>query len=82
MFAVLALAGDFGCSFGPGLVGVVSNAVEQGKLVVPVGLFSPSGLIESGLKSGILAAAVFPTVLFLGLLLLNVTRKLGKRKLT
>lgn len=82
MFAVLALAGDFGCSFGPGLVGVVSNAVEQGKLVVPVGLFSSSGLIESGLKSGILAAAVFPTVLFLGLLLLNVTRKLGKRKLT
>ena len=29
MFALLALAGDIGCSLGPGMVGVVSNSVAS-----------------------------------------------------
>lgn len=53
MFAVLALAGDLGCSFGPGLIGLVSNAVEQGTLILPKGLISSSSMTEVGLKAGI-----------------------------
>lgn len=47
MFALLALAGDLGCSGGPSLVGMVANAVG------------------GDLKTGILAAIIFPVVLLL-----------------
>ena len=50
MFALLALAGDLGCSSGPTLVGFVSDSVG------------------GNLKIGILAAIVFPAVMFLCLL--------------
>lgn len=56
MFGFLALAGDMGCSSGPGLVGLVS------------------GMFGDNLKSGLLAAIIFPVVL---LLLLPM---LGRRK--
>ena len=51
MFALLALAGDLGCSAGPTLVGFVSDAVG------------------GNLKEGILAAAVFPLVMVLCLVI-------------
>ena len=51
MFALLALAGDLGCSAGPTLVGFVSDAVG------------------GNLKAGILAAAVFPLVMVLCLVI-------------
>ena len=47
LFALLALAGDVGCSVGPTLVGVVS------------------GYFNDNLKTGILAAAIFPITLLL-----------------
>ena len=47
LFALLALAGDVGCSVGPTLVGVVS------------------GHFGDNLKTGILAAAIFPVILLL-----------------
>jgi MFS-type transporter involved in bile tolerance (Atg22 family) len=47
MFALLALGGDLGCSGGPTLVGMVSNAMN------------------GNLKTGILAAVVFPAVMVL-----------------
>lgn len=46
MFALLALAGDLGCSAGPTLAGFVS------------------GIAGDNLKAGILAAIVFPAVMF------------------
>ncbi len=51
MFALLALAGDLGCSGGPTFVGFVSEAFGE------------------NLKKGILAGAVFPILLLLGLFL-------------
>lgn len=59
MFALLALAGDLGCSAGPGLVGAVS------------------GVFGDNLKTGLLAAILFPVCLILGLRLLKI---FGKRK--
>ncbi len=51
LFALMALAGDLGCSGGPTLVGMVS------------------GHFNEDLKRGILAAAVFPLLLLLGIFL-------------
>lgn len=58
MFGVLAVCGDIGCSLGPALTGAVSDlslALGHGE--------------QWGLKAGMLAAALFPLVLILCLLL-------------
>ena len=49
MFALLALAGDLGCSAGPGIVGAVSGAFGD------------------NIKTGLLAATVFPIVFLIGM---------------
>lgn len=51
LFAMLALAGDVGCSGGPTLAGLVS------------------GLFNDNLRMGILAAAIFPIMLLVGILI-------------
>lgn len=51
LFALLALAGDLGCTGGPTYVGLISGAFGD------------------NLKTGILAALIFPALLLLGLLL-------------
>ncbi len=53
MYALMALAGDLGCSGGPTLVGMVADAAQ------------------GDLKKGILAATIFPVVIFMGILLLK-----------
>ena len=60
LFALLALAGDLGCTSGPTLVGMVSGAFGD------------------DLKTGILAAAVFPVLLILGVWLCNRRRPAAK----
>lgn len=49
MFALLALAGDLGCSSGPTVVGMVS------------------GYFGDNLRMGVLAALLFPVLLFIGI---------------
>ena len=49
MFALLALAGDLGCSSGPTVVGMVS------------------GYFRDNLRMGVLAALLFPVLLFIGI---------------
>lgn len=58
LFALLALAGDVGCSAGPGLVGFISDR-GAGALAA---LFTG----DAGLRLGMLAAIVFPLLLVLG----------------
>lgn len=53
MYALMALAGDVGCSSGPTVVGMVADACD------------------GDLKKGILAAIIFPVVIFMGILLLK-----------
>lgn len=60
MFALLALAGDLGCSVGPSTVGFVSNAAQ------------------GNLKAGLLSAAGFPLLLFLGLLVRHLMTRKGR----
>lgn len=68
MFALLALAGDLGCSAGPGLVGLISNTVQR------TGVFQILPQIvdrtEQGLKTGLLVAMIFPIVMLAAFLLL------------
>ena len=60
MFALLALAGDLGCSTGPTVVGMVS------------------GSMKVSIKSGLIAAVIFPVLLTLGLVWY---KKLAKSKI-
>jgi MFS family permease len=74
MFAMLALAGDLGCSSGPGLVGVVSTRVQEGARWAQA-LFADGA--QAALKAGLLLAIIFPVVLVLGVSLVRVLRRKG-----
>ena len=76
MFALFALAGDLGCTFGPDLVGGISDAVENGKLSA-FGNLIAGDPTEVGLKTGILLLSFFPLAALLALWRL---RGIGKRK--
>ena len=66
MFAMLALAGDLGCSLGPWLSGIVSDAVtNQPSLGFPGIHGAPE---QIALRSGMLASMVFPVLMVLVLL--------------
>ncbi len=67
MFAMLALAGDIGCSIGPGIVGIVSNNKNISDKFSAIIVNSDS--IQIGLKIGILFAIIFPVLMFLVLFL-------------
>ena len=73
MFAILAVAGDLGCSAGPGLVGLVSNAVQNAGLPWISAWFS-GGTTEIGLKAGLLLAILFPILMVLGVASLRKRR--------
>lgn len=75
MFAVLALAGDMGCASGPGLVGFISNSVENGFLSFFQNWFSGNSLTETSLKTGLLFAAIFPAVLLFSVIMLKYRKK-------
>lgn len=68
MFALLAFAGDIGCSIGPGVVGFISGAVEKGQ-ISNIGIIRSDNLSEAALKLGLLVAIIFPLMVVIGLLL-------------
>lgn len=69
MFGILAVCGDIGCSVGPWMAGKISDAVEQGSLMLPLWVGRGFNLEQIGLRSGLLAAILFPLLMFLGLAL-------------
>lgn len=77
MFALLALAGDLGCSTGPGLTGAVSSAVVGGSGRLAMQLFPVESLEQAALRAGLLAAVVFPALLVTGTILLR--RRSGRQ---
>ena len=64
MFGILAVAGDLGCSFGPALAGKISDLALSSGYVEKIGMSAD----QFGLKAGILFAALFPAVMFIGML--------------
>lgn len=71
MFALLALAGDIGCCSGPSLVGAVSDGALSAGGSLLSSLFPQSPLAQTALKTGFLAAVLFPAVLVLGVCLIR-----------
>ena len=71
MFGILAVAGDVGCSAGPALAGRISDLALSSGLAERFGMSAD----QFGLKAGILCAAVFPAVMFFGMLLFPKTAR-------
>ncbi len=69
MFAMLAIFGDLGCSFGPWLAGVVSDVSQRSSKLIEIGVASGLTSEQLGLKSGILISTFFPIIMLLGLLI-------------
>jgi len=78
MFAMLALAGDLGCSLGPWISGIVSDLTESGAVAVFAGITGDAE--QLALKNGMLASTVFPLVMMVILaVFLLVRHKNGKK---
>jgi MFS family permease len=77
MFAILAVAGDLGCSSGPGIVGLVSNGVQNANVMFLSDWFPANSMTEVGLKAGLLLAVVFPVIMAIGVTMLRKRGKAG-----
>lgn len=71
MFGVLAICGDLGCSIGPWVTGLVSDAAQKTGMVAQWADKIGVGLEQAGLKAGLLAAVVFPVILLAGVLVMR-----------
>ena len=67
MFAFLALAGDIGCCGGPSLVGAVSDGVISRDASFLNALWHSMPLPQAALKTGFLAALIFPALMAVGI---------------
>lgn len=74
MFAVLALCGDCGCSLGPWIAGMVSDAASGNNGIISFAAKFGIDAESAALRSGIAVGTVFPLLL---LILLIAT---GKKK--
>lgn len=68
MFSILALCGDLGCSFGPWLTGKVSDVSQSNVHILSVASRFALDAEQAGLRTGMIAASVFPLVIFVGLI--------------
>ncbi len=77
MFGMLAVFGDLGCSIGPWLTGLISDLSKQDKLSFLTNLIVKPGmdLNESGLKTGLMVAIIFPIVMILAVLSFRKNKK-------
>lgn len=74
LFGLLAVFGDLGASLGPWLTGAVSDLSQNLPVIQRLaseGSLPISDLSQIGLRCGLLAAAIFPALLFLGSLLFS-----------
>ncbi len=70
MFAMLALAGDAGCTVGPALVGVISEKVQSASIDVSAWAFLGQTITEVSLKAGMLTMVLFPAIMLIGVFVL------------
>ncbi len=63
LFAILALAGDIGCSIGPWIVGQISDFVVKSYEAYAFLQNFGIGKLELGIKAGLLFIAVFPMIM-------------------
>ncbi len=75
MFGMLAVFGDIGASAGPWIAGLISDLSQKSNVVIAVGQRKGLDLTQLGLKCGLLAATVFPLILFICVLLFKQDKK-------
>ena len=75
MFALLAVCGDLGCSIGPWLTGIVSDAVCALPGAQAWGEMHALSTEQLGLKAGLAAAMIFPVIMLLGVVALKRIRE-------
>lgn len=71
LFALLALGGDIGCSTGPFLTGIVSDAVTKNETLLRFAEDHAISTASLGVKAGLLSVIVFPLTMVIGVLLLR-----------
>jgi len=71
LFALMAIGGDIGCSVGPYLTGIVSDAVSGSEKVLSMAAQNGITPEQLGLKAGILSGIIFPVLLLVGTLLMK-----------
>ena len=69
MFGILAICGDLGCSFGPWLAGKISDSVQATGQTLTIWMNSSLDYEQMGLRSGLLAATLFPTLMAVSLII-------------
>lgn len=69
MFGILAICGDLGCSFGPWMAGQISDYVKQTGQTLSIWMNAALDYEQMGLRSGLLAASIFPVLMALSLLI-------------
>lgn len=75
LFGLYAICGDIGCSVGPWIAGVVSDAVNASEKLVSFGLSLGWNEASVGLRSGLLVSTVFPVMLVVCCIILLKDRK-------
>lgn len=78
MFAVLALGGDIGCSVGPYLSGLVSDAVSGSSNIASLCERFSLASDQLGLRAGFLAAIIFPLIMLVGVIFLKENKEVTK----
>ncbi len=63
MFGILAICGDLGCSFGPWLAGKISDSVQTTGRTLTIWMNSSLDYEQMGLRSGLIAATLFPLLM-------------------
>ncbi len=71
MFAILAFAGDIGCSTGPTLVGTISTFIQNINKNIFPSLIHGTDITEIGLKIGLSVMFVFPLAMLISVVLLK-----------
>ena len=75
MFAVLAFAGDVGCSAGPTIVGNISSFIQKISTNLLPGIIHGADFTQIGLKTGLAVIIVFPLVMLVSVVLLKKRAK-------
>lgn len=76
MFGILAICGDLGCSIGPWLAGKISDNVQRTGQSLSFWQNSGLDFEQIGLRSGLLIAIIFPSLMLLGLIIFRKKKAL------
>ena len=79
MFGILAIFGNLGGSVGPWLTGVVSDLGQRSAWVQQWSTSRGFSIEQAGLRMGLLAAVIFPAIMFVGITVFQ--RKTAARRI-